>query len=69
MNSIIKENLREDLIKTINSYAPEWIDQCDNADVVLSALLYSIEEFEDVNNEAQYLEREKWQRLEDQNKG
>ena len=47
MNNIQKENLRELLLAGINTYNPEWIEQCEGANKVLDALIDSISEFSD----------------------
>ena len=47
MNNIMKENLRELLVAGINTYNPEWIDLCEEANELLDGIIDSISDFSD----------------------
>jgi hypothetical protein len=62
MNQIIKQNLREELVRTINSFNPEYIEQSEECDTYLSGLIDSIERFEEECNTelVEKIDREGW---------
>lgn len=43
----MKENLRELLVAGINTYNPEWIEQCEEANELLDGIIDSISDFSD----------------------
>lgn len=51
MNRIMKENLRELLIAGINTYNPEWIEQCEEANELLDGIIDSVSDFTDECNQ------------------
>lgn len=44
MTPTMKENLREMIVTAINSYNPEYVDQCDESELI-SSLVESVTEF------------------------
>lgn len=47
MNSTKKDNIKDALIRVINSYSPEYISQSEEASTHFYSLIDSIERFED----------------------
>lgn len=68
MNQIIKQNLREELVRVINSFNPEYVDMSSECDTYISGLLDSIERFGDECASYTQDQLEKQQGLVDQNK-